>query len=275
VAENSAIGWTDHTFNPWIGCQRVSQGCTHCYAETFTNNRMGRDVFGAKDKRQRTKTWGQPVKWNRAAEAAGEPAKVFCGSLCDVFEDAPIPNEARPELWALVKMTPWLDWLLLTKRPENIAAMLPEDWGDGYGNVWLGTSIEDARVGDRARTLAEIPAYRRFISYEPAIGPLFWEAFASYSDRIGVWPRGFNHFPEQEVSLDGIDWLIVGGESGPGHRPFDLHWARTALDRCADEEIAFFFKQAGGARPGTGVDALGAIYQAFPQSLPNNERITP
>lgn len=246
MAENSKIAWTDHTFNPWVGCQRVSQGCVHCYAETLVTGRMGRDVWGAKGKRERTKTWGQPVKFNREAEARQEPAKVFCASLADVFEDAPGPNEWRPDLWRLIFDTPWLDWLLLTKRPENIAKMLPDEWAPGgWGNVWLGTSIEDYRVAERASILAAVPAHVHFISYEPAIGPL------------GLDP----------ADLDPIEWLITGGESGPGHRPMDLEWARDAQDLCTSTDTAFFFKQSSGPRPETGVDALGGIFRDFPESV--------
>lgn len=269
MAENSKIAWTDHTFNPWMGCQKVSAGCKHCYADTLTSGRMGLDVFGAKGKRQRTKgPWTKAPKWNREAEAAGIPAKVFCASLADVFEDAPGPNEWRADVWALVRETPWLDWQLLTKRPENIAAMLPADWGEGYPNVWLGTSIEDRRVVDRARVLAAVPAIVHFISYEPAIGPVF-ALGTSDADWGNLWPTvdgGTEVTDDPELNLDGIEWLICGGESGPGYRAMDLQWAHDARHRCELAGVAFFFKQISAPRNEQGADALGEIIREFPAS---------
>jgi protein gp37 len=266
VADSSNISWTDHTFNPWVGCQRVSQGCVHCYAETLLTKRQGRDVWGSKDKRQRTTApiWRRPARWNREAAEARRPFRVFCSSLADVFEDAPGPNEWREDVWAIIRATPWLDYQLLTKRPENIAAMLPADWGEGWPNVWLGTSIEDRRVVERARVLAAVPAIVHFISYEPAIGPVFYDDVVAgtsqgmWSDEK-AWPPANN-----ELDLTGIEWLIAGGESGPGHRPMDLEWAHVARLRCEAAGVAFWFKQVSGARPGGGEDALGQVYHAFP-----------
>lgn len=261
MAEGSKIAWTDHTFNPWMGCQKVSPGCKHCYADTLTSGRMGLDVFGAVHKRQRTKgPWKTVARLHRQAEhdattgeGLGRPHRVFCASLADVFEDAPGPNEWRDDVWELIRECPFFDWQLLTKRPENIAAMLPDDWGEGYPNVWLGTSIEDRRVVDRARVLAAVPAAVRFISYEPAIGPVF----ATVDETRWQTP---------ELSLDGIHWLICGGESGPGHRPMRLEWAKAACHAALEAQIAFFFKQVSGPRPGQGEDALGVPKRGFPAS---------
>jgi protein gp37 len=243
VSDRTLIGWTDHTFNPWIGCQRVSQGCVHCYAETLTK-RFGQDVFGGKSKRRRTSEqyWRGPLRWNRRAEERQQPAMVFCASEADVFEDAPGPNEWRADVWALIRRTGWLDWQLLTKRPENVARMLPDDWGSGWPNVWLGTSIEDNRVAERAAVLASTPAWVHFVSYEPAIGP------------------------GDAIPLDGVDWLICGGESGAGHRPMDLRWAHGIRARCDAAGVAFFFKQISGPRTEMGVDALGEIVREYPRS---------
>lgn len=241
MAENSNISWTDHTFNPWMGCVKVSAGCANCYAESLVTGRMGRDVWGADKPRHVTSesNWRNPVKWNRKAAAQGRRDRVFCASLCDVFEDHATANATRPDLWSLIRETPNLDWLLLTKRPQRIFECLPSDWGDGYQNVWLGTSIENNEVAERARILAEVPAVVRFISYEPALGQI---------DR---------------VPLEGIDWLIVGGESGSGFRPMDPDWAREARDRCRAEGVAFFFKQLSAFRPGQG-DLDGEKIQEFP-----------
>lgn len=270
MADNSNISWTDHTFNPWVGCQRVSQGCVHCYAETLLTKRQNRDVWGAKDKRQRTGDgiWRKPARWNREAAERRAPFRVFCSSLADVFEDAPGPNEWRPDVWAIIRSTPWLDWQLLTKRPENIVGMLPEDWEHGWPNVWLGTSIEDRHVVDRARMLAGVPAFSRFISYEPAIGPVFFDDFdevLSDGERIGFWSDVGNSI-DPELDLAGIDWLIAGGESGPGFRPMELDWALDAKMECDRGHTAFFFKQISAGRPGQGEDALGAVEHNFPPS---------
>src|SRR5262249_35245065 len=136
------------------------------------------------------KHWGEPYKWNDAAKAEGRRRRVFCGSMMDWAEDHPVAEKIRPRLWATIAATPWLDGQLLTKRPERIRASLPENWGDGYANVWLGTSIESMKVAERADYLREILAAVRFISYEPALGPL------------------------DELDITGIDWVIYGGESG-------------------------------------------------------------
>jgi protein gp37 len=269
MAENSNIAWTDHTFNPWMGCAKVSQGCKHCYAETLIQNRMGRDLFGSVDKRSRTgkSTWAKVPTWNHVAALERTPRKVFCASLADVFEDAPVPNETRDDVWALIRACPWLDFQLLTKRPENIAAMLPADWGRGYPNVWLGTSIEDRRVTDRARLLAGIPAFLRFISYEPAIGPVFYDAEdPCEGTTVPSW-RGYSDGEQlPELDLTGIDWLIVGGESGADRREMNLGWAQDARHACSEAGTAFFFKQVSAARPGQGVDALGRTFHQFPIS---------
>lgn len=226
-----------------MGCHKVSAGCKHCYAETLITNRMGKPgLWGANGVRQRTspQVWNRPIRWNREAEERRVPYRIFCSSLADVFEDYPGPNEWRAEVFEIIKATPWLDYQLLTKRPENIERMLPDDWHGGYPNVWLGTSIEDNRVADRAAELVRIPASVHFVSYEPAIGPL------------------------DELDLTGIEWMIVGGESGPGYRPLDLQWARDMQDRCEEAGVAYFFKQNAAPRTEMGIDALGAIYRDYP-----------
>jgi protein gp37 len=245
MGDLTSIAWTDHTLNPWMGCFKVSDGCKHCYADDLTSGRMGLDVFGydtSKRKRTSAQIWNRPYRWNRDAWAAKEPARVFCASLADVFEDAPGPNRWRPELFKIVRVTPWLDWQFLTKRPENFSRMLPDDWGNGWCNVWLGTSIEDNRVIERAEHLTATPAGVHFISYEPAIGPL------------------------DELSLDHIEWMIVGGESGPKYRPMDLDWARDMRRRCYGTQTAFFFKQNSAFRTEMGIDALGEVIREYPLS---------
>ena len=226
MAENSKIEWTDHTFNPWMGCQKVSAGCDHCYAETLMDHRYGKVQWGPNGERKRTSpaNWRKPLQWAR--EANGKRPRVFCASLADVFDNK-APAGARDDLFALIRATPELDWLLLTKRPENIGKMLPADWGAGYPNVWLGTTCEDQPAYDRRwRVLRDIPARVRFISYEPAIGPLDLGIFAP-------WP----------------DWLICGGESGPGARHMPVDWAASVMSQCGRRGIAFFMKQMTGKKP--------------------------
>ena len=240
MSERTGISWCDHTFNPWIGCTKVSEGCRNCYAEQFATGRMGLDAWGPSADRHVTKTWPQVPRWDRAARDAGERRRVFCASLADVFEDHVTANEYRPRLWDLIRRCESLDWLLLTKRPENVGRMLPADWGDGWPHVWLGATVEDDRVARRLDALRAVPAALRFVSYEPALGPL------------------------DHVDLSGIGWVIYGGESGPGYRADDPNWARAMRDRCRAEGVAFFHKQSAGPRPGRGVLLDGELIQQFP-----------
>lgn len=181
MGENSAIEWCDHTFNPWEGCQKVSPGCDHCYAEARDQRFTGGALWGPHAARRRTSpaNWAKPQKWNRDAAAAGKRARVFCASLADVFDNhASITSGWHGDLWHLIAQTPNLDWLLLTKRPQNIARMLPEtygapEWGSGWPNVWLGTTVENQTEADRRIPhLLNIPAAVRFLSVEPMLGPV-------------------------------------------------------------------------------------------------------
>lgn len=223
--QNSKIEWTHHTFNIVWGCQRVSPGCQHCYAETLAN-RYGHNVWGpAKTTERREMSanyWKQPVKWNDVAKKAGTRARVFCGSMCDVFEDHRTNEWARANLFGLIEQTPHLDWLLLTKRPENIRSMLPAEWvRTPMRNIWLGTSCENQEWFDKRITpLLSTPAAVHFLSCEPLLGPI---------DMRGYKPT----------------WVIAGGESGPGARPMHPDWARSLRDQCETKRIAFFFKQWG------------------------------
>lgn len=230
MATETRIEWTDSTFNPWIGCAKISAGCDHCYAEKM-NAYRGWTEWGPHGTRRRTSTatWRNPIEWQRDhakfAARTHRRRRVFCASLADVFDNA-APDEFRSDLWGLIKACPDLDWQLLTKRPQNIAKMLPPDWGNGYPNVWLGITAENQTAFDqRWRKLREIPARIRFISYEPAIGPL--------------------RLPEDRISPD---WIICGGESGPGARVMNPQWARDIRDQCEALGIAFFHKQWGTYR---------------------------
>ena len=219
-------------------------------------NRFGKNLWGpAKTtQRQRTKTtWANVRKWNRQAQKApgilgpGRPRMVFLGSLMDIFENHPDANAIRPDVWKLIRECENLDFQLLTKRPENIRRMLPADWNHGYENVWLGVSVEDEEVADRIEILADVPARVRFISYEPAIGPLAWN-------------------PYLDANSDEIHWMIYGGESGPNFREHDIQWARDMREFCAARSIAFFYKQASARFPGYGTELDGKKVEAFPVS---------
>lgn len=248
MADETLIAWTDHTFNPWMGCTKVSDGCKHCYAETLTKNRMGLSLWGFQAPRQRTNgPWQHVRRWEREAATGqsgllgrGHPQLVFTGSLMDWAEEHADLDAWRRDLFALIRDCPHLHFQLLTKRPERIQSCLPPDWAQGYPNVWLGTSIEDARVGHRADALRAIPAVVRFVSYEPALGPL------------------------NELDLTGIDWIIYGGESGPGWRAEHKDWARVMYRKCRDAEVAFFHKQSAGYRTELGIDLDGIIVRQFP-----------
>lgn len=284
MGEHTAITWTDATFNPWIGCARVSPGCQHCYAESLTK-RTGMAEWGVNGTRTRTSAqyWKQPAKWDRNAAERGTPTLVFCASLADVFEDRPELAPWRADLFDLIKSTPHLIWQLLTKRPENVEAMVPAKWfsgepGDWPANVWIGTTVEDQqRADERIPVLLDIPARVRFVSFEPLLGPVFlktsWlgpEATVCQVERptsvesaraITTVIRAVG----QRLGGRYIDWAIVGGESGPKHRPLDLDDARMLVGQLQRAAVPTWFKQVGGRTPTAGGDALdGGRYHEFP-----------
>lgn len=241
MAQNSKIEWTDHTFNPWWGCTKVSDGCKFCYAEAIAN-RYGHSVWGPTAQRRTfgENHWKNPLKWNEEAAKVGKRFRVFCASMADVFDER-APSEEREKLWQLIKNTPLLDWQILTKRPALIVDYLPQDWGEGYKNVWLGTSVEDLRVVNRIEQLKEVPAIVHFLSLEPLIGPL------------------------QNLPLTGIEWVIVGGESGPGSRPMLSDWVEDIRIQCQENAVPFFFKQWGGTRKNqTGRQLNDRTYDEMP-----------
>lgn len=227
MARNSAIEWTDHTFNPWWGCTKVSPACDHCYAEVWAK-RTGHSVWGPKaPRRQLTDNyWNEPLRWERAAESSGRRPRVFCASMADVFEWDRDLDAQRDRLWALVERTPNLDWLLLTKRPHLARRLTP--WGtDWPENVWLGTTIENQHFADRRiRHLLDVPCQYRFLSCEPLLGAV---------DLSGY--------------LDTLHWVIVGGESGARARPTHPDWIRRLRDQCVGAGVAFHFKQWGNWCP--------------------------
>lgn len=261
MGKETGIAWTDHTFNSWFGCTKVSPGCTNCYAEAQTL-RSGHAVWGPQAERKHfdQKHWNKPLHWDAEAKKAGVRRRVFCASMSDVFELRSDLDEDRAKLWNLISKTPNLDWLLLTKRPQLVSSIVPSDWMTHRwpGNVWIGTTVEDQlRADGRIKELIRLPAPVRFISCEP----LLMEVTLPY--------------------LYAIDWVIVGGESGPAARPFHLNWARKIRDACAKEGAAFFMKQTGenptfdesDPKPLTGlfgtrhVERAGAIPDVWPEDL--------
>jgi protein gp37 len=251
MGEITGIAWTDHTFNPWIGCAPVSPACAHCYAEEFAKNRMKLDVWDRKEEKTRhataLSTWAQVPRWNTAAREANTYKRVFCASMADVFEDHPIANEIRPRLWTLISKTDSLIWLLLTKRPENVMNMLPEYMKEEIpSTIWIGTSVENQRMAEkRIPILASIPAHVRFLSCEPLL------SFVN----IRPWSSS-------------IQWVIAGGESGAKHRPMNISWATSLHTQCTQSRIPFFFKQVGGRLPTSGGHLLnGKKIQQVPAIL--------
>lgn len=250
MGENTNISWCDHTFNPWIGCTKVSPACDGCYAEALMDKRYGRVEWGAPGKGNGTRVrtspanWRQPVLWNRAAEAAGCRPLVFCASLADVFDNQASP-EWRRDLFDLIRATPHLVWLMLTKRPQNIVrlygeAMLdPPDGGSGYpwpSNAAIGTTVEDQKRADiNVPALLEAkatlnPAFA-FLSCEPLLGPI----------DLTEW-------------LHALEWIITGGETDQGGhpaRPWHPDWPRGLRNQCAAYGRAYHHKQNGEYLPGT------------------------
>lgn len=230
MTDVTAIEWTDHTFNPWWGCSRVSPACVNCYADTWAS-RWGYSVWRRHGPRRMLSegNWQKPSKWNRHAMETGVAEKVFSASMADVFEDHPEVTEARRRLFGVIEDTPWLRWQLLTKRIENVAAMVP--WGNDWPpNVWLGTSVENqdyavpvgAPTGrERIPVLLAIPAAVHFLSCEPALGPI-------------QLPRDAR-----------LNWVIAGGESGDKARRSEAGWFTSLQAQCNAQGTAFFMKQTG------------------------------
>lgn len=279
MAENSKIEWTTHTFNPWMGCQHVSSGCDRCFAEALMDTRYGKVTWGPHGERVRTSeaNWKQPLRWARKAredliawentEEARDVVRgprpvrprVFCASLADVWDNQ-VPPEWRRDLFQLIWETPELDWLLLTKRPENISRMIDDVlkrplFGRPFGpwpwpNVWLGFTGEDQpNFNRRWPIIRDIPAVVRFCSYEPAIGPLRLPPTVELLSP---------HAPHK-----GLHWLICGGESGPGYRSMDPEWEANIRLDCAAAGVAYFLKQMAGKKP---IPSWVPIVREFPKA---------
>lgn len=230
MAEITGIGWTDHTFNIAWGCEKVSVGCVNCYAER-DSYRYGFDIWGP-NKPRRTfgdKHWQEPRKWNQLAEAEGRKHRVFCSSMCDIFEDHPTIQAELKKLWPLIKETPMLEWQLLTKRPERILQSLPSDWPNLiYKHVLLGTSAENQEWWNKRVPILidACPAKRCFVSAEPLIGPI-----------------------DPGVYTGVVDWVIIGGESGKNTRG-KTEWIVSLARKCVEAGTPVFVKQDSGLTPG-------------------------
>ena len=278
MGKDTRVEWAHHTFNPWWGCTRESEACRNCYAATFAN-RLGYSADGTKGlslwgptARRRffeERHWMQAFRWDRQAAAAGERHRVFCGSMCDVFEnlapdhpDRPALLAAQRRLFGLIMETPNLDWLLLTKRPQNIGVMVPGAWlhESTPPNLWLGTTVEDQRTAnERIPALLWFPARVHFLSCEPLLGPLELSRFMQMGTRCECdqgldpsercTPDADEHWIRCNAGTRRINWVIAGGESGGGARPIYPDWARSLRDQCADANVPFFFKQWGAWSP--------------------------
>jgi protein gp37 len=227
MSEHTAIGWCDSTWNPWHGCRKVSPGCKHCYMFT-AKRRYGQDP--QKVVRAAPTTFRAPLRWT-------EPKRIFTCSWSDFFIEMPTEHW-RDEAWQIIQATPQHTYLILTKRPQNMPGTVPwtrqsmGDWFTGRPwptprpHVWLGVSVESTRYYERIDRLVQIPAARRFLSLEPLLGPL------------------------PDLPLTGIDWVIVGGESGPRHRPMAIEWVAEIRDQCTAAGVPLFVKQDCGPREG-------------------------
>ncbi len=243
MGDSTEIAWTDSTFNPWWGCTKIAPGCDHCYAEAL-DRRWGGGHWGAGNKPRFMSDayWKKPMQWNKKAERDGKRHKVFCGSMCD-WADTNAPDGQRDRLWQVIRETPFLDWQLLTKRATNIKRFLPDDWGEGFNNVWLGVSVEDQKYGlPRIQILRDIPAQIRFLSIEPLLEDL-----------------GYVYF-------GGIHWVIVGGESGHHARPMETMWPYALLMQCRNQGVPFFFKQWGGKKDKGGSLITGQHIKEWPSA---------
>jgi protein gp37 len=238
LADNSAIEWTNATWNPVTGCGKVSPGCAHCYAEAFAERWRGTPGHPYEQGFE-LRLWpgrlDQPLRWRR-------PRMIFVNSMSDLFHER-VPEAFIQRVFDVMGEAGWHTFQILTKRHERLAELAPRlTW---HHNVWMGVSIENRRFVHRADHLRAVDAAVRFVSAEPLLGPL------------------------EGLDLTGIDWLIAGGESGQRHRRCDPAWVEDLRSRCATEGVAFFFKQWGGRTSKAGGRLLnGQTHDAMPAHLP-------
>lgn len=237
MGDRTGIEWADSTFNPWVGCTKVSPACDHCYAEWWAKRTGSSELWNGVRRRTTPENWNKPLKWNANGRQFflehGRRQRVFCASLADVFDNA-VPDDWRADLWKLIAATPNLDWLLLTKRIGNAARM----GMTALDNIWLGATVVNQEEADRdIPKLLATPARVRFLSMEPLLGSVNLSAILTGpDDHAEGYPRS-------------VDWVIVGGESGRGARPMHPDWVRELRYQCAAARVPFFFKQWGEWEP--------------------------
>lgn len=254
-----------YTFNPWIGCTKISPGCAGCYAEKLAR-RLG-VKFGPGEPRRYPgeNYWDQPIRWNKRAQQEGIRRRVFCASMGDLFDNE-VHQVERDWLWELIEDTPHLDWLLMTKRIGNVKRMFPERWLPATpANVWLGATVVTQEEADRdIPKLLEIEAAVHFLSIEPMLEPM--------DVRIYMPNRLWSDLPTWQQPE--LDWVIVGGESGHGARPFVLGWGKEIVRQCQAAGVPVFVKQVG-ARPVNRegdpcphiLDRKGKVMEEWPEEL--------
>ena len=216
--KNSKIGWTNHTWNPWWGCDKVSDACKYCYIGQVMR-RSGHEPFQGPMCTGKA-TWRKPYSWNREAAETDQRPRIFTCSMSDFFHQK--ADRWRSDAWEVIRANGCLDWLILTKRPELIRDRLPADWAEGYPNVWLGVTVENQQMISRIDALSKVPAAIRFVSAEPLLGPI----------QFGRRMRR-------------LDWVITGCESAAKdkRRPMDSDWVRAIRDECDQQGVPLFHKQ--------------------------------
>jgi protein gp37 len=253
--KNTNIAWCHHTHNIWEGCTKVGPGCDNCYAENRNQRFHAGNNWGPGAPRllRSDAYWREPLKWERDHEAFyqqhGCRQRVFCSSLADVFDNEG-PADQRARLFELIKATPHLDWLILTKRIGNAVKMLPADWGDGYPNVWLGATVVNQEEADRdIPKLLNTPARLRWLSMEPLLGTVKLGSIPPVNKNAPCTTdalTGVTYWPDCDVDHGAkIDWIVIGGESGHNARPMHPDWARSLRDQCISAGVPFLFKQWG------------------------------
>jgi protein gp37 len=275
MAENSKIEWCDHTANFWWGCFKVSAGCANCYADTLAK-RYGKKIWGTPETTSREykkAVWAEVRKWNESAKRDGVRRRVFTMSMGDFFENHPHVVEWRRDALHLMSQLTSLDWLVLTKRPENVKQMIEQGtgrhcdaWLADNKHVWVGTSVENQeQANGRIPHLLAIPAAVRFLSIEPLLGAVNLDLID------GALYDGGMPFEWQRLGGDGIGWVIVGGESGHGARPFNTQWAVSLKEQCEAAGVPFFFKQFGqnpvGVPVGYKITGKGGDWSEWPEHL--------
>ncbi len=244
MSDKTKIEWCDSTFNPWWGCTKIAPGCDNCYAAAM-DHRLGGKHWGGDYKQLSDANWSKPIKWhigaNKFYAKHGRNRRVFCASMPDVFANK-ARNEDRLKLFSTISVTHNLNWLILTKRPQNMYGMLPTDYdSEQWRNLWLGVTVEDRKHGlRRIEELKKLNPTVRFLSIEPLLEDL------------------------GRLDLSGIHWVIIGGETGRNARPTDPQWVSSILHQCRMHKVPVFFKQWGAIVGKGETTYYGTKIQEFP-----------